>query len=234
MNHKLLIFIIIIILITLFFLCEIDRNFLIRYNFKSYYIDNFPIALLNGFHNSIYRFYENRIIFNPEDFDFHKFLTENKKKIIKEFNTNKNKLISDYAHDTSPLLDKNESYKYIRFKFYKKIFEENVNNFEIIKQLLSKYQNIQTCFFSIMKKKIKIDYHKGPYNGVLRYHFPIIVEDIDKCYLEVLNKKIKYDSPFIFDDTFPHQLTKDDDTYKVVLIIDIDNPYSYYFKHHNY
>ena len=84
-----------------------------------------------------------------------------------------------------------------------------------------------------MEKKIKIDYHKGPYNGVLRYHFPIIVEDIDKCYLEVLNKKIKYDSPFIFDDTFPHQLIKEDDTYKVVLIIDVDNPYSYYFKHHN-
>ena len=234
MNYKLIFFLIILIFVIFIFLFETDRKFLIDYNFKSYYINNFPISLFNGFHNSIYRLYENRIIFNPEDFNFHKFLIKNKQKIIDEYKVNKNKFLIDYAHDTSSLLDKNKSYKYIRFKFYKKIFNKNLNNLNTIKKLLIKYKNIKTCFFSIMEKKIKINYHKGPYNGVLRYHFPIIVKDINKCYLEILNKKIKYNKPFIFDDTYPHQLIKKDNTYKIVLIIDVDNPYSYYFKHHNY
>ena len=38
------------------------------------------------------------------------------------------------------------------------------------------------------EKKIKIDYHKGPYNGVLRYHFPIIVENIDELVDKLKNE----------------------------------------------
>ncbi len=225
---------IILILITILFLCEIDRNFMLLYDFKSYYFDNFPISILNGIHNSIYRFYENRILYNVNEFEFHNFLMLNKSNLLMDFNKNINDFNYEYAHNTTDILDFNKDYKYIRFKQYKFNYTYNLNSCQIIKTLLSKFNNIQTCFFSIMEKKITIKYHKGPYNGVLRYHFPLIVNNLDECYLEVINKKIKYDSPFIFDDTFPHQLVKKDDSYKVVLIIDVDNPYSYYFKHHKY
>lgn len=225
---------ILLILITIFFLCEIDRNFLLDYKFKSYYYDNFPISILNGIHNSIYRFYENRILYDPINFDFHKYIIHKKNDLLIEFNNNKDKVNIELAHETSSLLNKDMNYKYIRFKHYNKNFDENIKHFSIIKNLLLNYPNIQTCFFSIMESKIKIDYHKGPYNGVLRYHLPLIVDNIDNCYLEIVNKKVKYNSPFIFDDTFPHQLIKKDDTYKVVLIMDVDNPYSLFFKHHDY
>ena len=46
-----------------------------------------------------------------------------------------------------------------------------------------------------------------------------------------MGKKLFYDKPFLFDDTYPHKLQKNDDTKRVVLIIDIDNPYSFFHIH---
>ena len=232
MIKNLFIFILFII-IFIFYLCELDRNFMIQYDFYSYYYNNFPKQILNGIHNSVYRLYEFRPQFDLNKFKFHKYLLNNKDKLLNEFNNvNKNKF--EYAHNTSKLLNENNSYKYLRIKFYNKIFENNLDHFDTLKTLLKKYNNIQTCFFSIMEKKINIPYHKGPYNGILRYHFPLIVQNTKNCYLEVLGKKFNYEKPFLFDDTFPHQLIKNDNSYKVVLIIDIDNPYSLFFNHHKY
>ena len=232
MIKNLFIFILFII-IFIFYLCELDRNFMIQYNFYSYYYENFPRQILNGIHNSIYRLYEHRPQFDLNNFKFHKYLLNNKDKLLSEFNNvNKNKF--EYAHNTSKLLNENNSYKYLRIKFYNKIFENNLDHFDTLKILLKKNNNIQTCFFSIMEKKINIEYHKGPYNGILRYHFPLIVKNTENCYLEVFGKKFSYNEPFLFDDTFPHQLIKNDNSYKVVLIIDIDNPYSLFFNHHKY
>lgn len=232
LEKNLLIFILCII-ILIFYLCELDRNFMIKYDFYSYYYENFPKQILNGIHNSTYRMYEYKPQFNLNNFEFHKYLLINKNKLLDEFN-NVHKDNFEYAHNTSKLLNKNNEYKYLRIKFYDKIFENNLKNFETLKIMLQKYKNIRTCFFSIMEKKITIPYHRGPYNGVLRYHYPLIVKDIDNCYLEVLGKKFSYKNSFIFDDTFPHKLIKKDDSYKVVLIMDIDNPYSLFFNHHNF
>lgn len=231
--NKFYVFFFIFIIIILIILFESDRNFMIQYDFYSYYYENFPIQLFNGLHNSIYRIYEHRPEFNINDFEFHKYLLTNQTNLLNEFN-NVSPNNFELAHNTSKILPHNNSYKYLRIKFYNKVFHDNLKKFKTLKILLNKYNNIKTCFFSIMEKEITIPYHKGPYNGVLRYHLPLIVDNKEKCYLEVLGHKFTYDKPFIFDDTFPHQLIKKDDTYKVVLIIDVDNPHSLFFNYHNY
>lgn len=89
---------------------------------------------------------------------------------------------------------------------------------------------------SIMNSKKCIPFHRGPYNGILRCHFPIHVDNPNKSYIQVMNKKLFYTKPFIFDDTYPHKLIKKDLGLRCVLILDIDNPYSPFLCHiyHNY
>ena len=54
-----------------------------------------------------------------------------------------------------------------------KLNKQNCSKFKSIEQLLKKNHNIKTCFLSIMYDKKIIPYHRGPYNGLLRYHYPI-------------------------------------------------------------
>lgn len=221
---------IILVISFLIFLCELDRRFLIPHNFSNYYIKNFPKQILHGIHNTVYKLYENRMIFDVEEFKFHNYLIKNKNKIRKEFNQS-NQNIQIYAHTTSEMLKKDNNYKYINFKIFNKDYPDNINVFPTIKKFLNQFNNIRTCFFSIMKKNKIIPYHRGPYSGVLRYHLPVIVTNPKKCYIEVMGTKLFYDKSFIFDDTYPHKFVKLDDSLRVVLICDVDNKYSY-LKHH--
>ena len=82
---------------------------------------------------------------------------------------------------------------------------------------------------SIMESKKTIPYHRGPYNGLLRYHFPLVVDNNDDCYIKVLNKKYRYNKSFVFDDTHPHTLVKKNNLFRLVLIMDIDNPHTLNF-----
>ena len=75
-----LILIFILLLFILLILCEMDRNYIIPYDSYSYYIDNFPKQVMYGIHNSIYRLYNNKFIFDCESFPFHNFLIKNLKK----------------------------------------------------------------------------------------------------------------------------------------------------------
>jgi len=219
----------ILIVLIVLVLCEIDRNSMIKYTLYEYYIEGFPKKILFGIHNTIYRMYNHHYTFDPNILKFNKFLKENRDN-IKENYLNSNKNIEVVAHTTSNMLEKDDNYKYITFQFCGKPNVENLREFPIIKKLLKENKEIQTCFFSIMKAKKNIPYHRGPYSGYLRYHIPIIIKP-DTCYIQIFDKKLDYKKEFLFDDTYPHKLVKTDDSLRVVLICDIQNPYSLFYPH---
>ena len=229
MNLLLLLMVFIIILIIV--LCEMDRNFMIKHKFYNYYFKHFPIQIYNGIHNSIFKLYCNKIIYDPNKFKFHKYLIKNKINIRNEF-INSNKKLQVFAHDTTNMLKKDLSYKYVQFKIFNKIYKKNLDNFPAIQTFLTSFPNVRTCFYSIMTKPKIINYHRGPYSGIIRYHIPIIIDNPYNCYIEVLGKKkLYYNKSFMFDDNYPHKLVKKDNSLRVVLICDIDNPYSYHKLH---
>lgn len=215
----------IMIIILMIIFIELDRTYIIPHTIQDYYYQNFPKQLIYGLHNTIYKLCYSNIIYCVKDYDFHKFLLDRKLELQQHYYQNIMKPIYIYAHKTSDKLDHDTNYKYIPFKFKDKIYPKNMDAFPIIKQLLIKYHTIKTCFISIMEQKKHIPYHRGPSNLILRYHFPIIMLDSSKCYLEVMGIKLYYHQAFLFDDTYPHQLVKLDDSLRVVLICDIDNPY---------
>jgi aspartyl/asparaginyl beta-hydroxylase (cupin superfamily) len=224
-----IIILVIILLCIIFVLCEIDRNSMIPYTLYEYYIDGGFKKILFGLHNTIYRMYNQTYIFDPNILTFNNFLNKNKETIKQNFLNSPEKLQIN-AHSTTDMFGKDNTYKYIFFKYQKNDYSDNLNNFPIISNLLTDHPEIHTCFFSIMKAKKNIPYHRGPYSGLLRYHIPIIMEP-NTCYIEILGNKLDYSSEFLFDDTYPHKLVKTDNSLRVVLICDIDNPYSFIHPH---
>ena len=215
----------IITVILLIIILEIERNYIIPYDFIDFYFKNFPNQLGYSLYNFFFKIYSKKIVFSVKNKEFNNYLLLNKNKLINEyFLCNPNK-ISIKAHKLSNIIKYNNSYEYIRFKYNNIVYKQNLILFPTIKKLLSKNSCIKTCFLSIMKKNIVIPYHRGSTNKLLRYHFPIIVDNINNCYMEIMGIKQYYDSPFAFDDTYPHMLKKTDDSLKVVLICDILNNY---------
>jgi len=221
--------IIFILLFLVLILCENDRKYKIKHSIISYYINNFPNQIYFGIHNSIYRWYYPNKEYSIYDFSIENELNTIKESIISDYYNYKNSVL-EYAHDTSAMLEKDYNYKYIRLLFLGKS-NTNLQYFNTLTKFLMKNKNIKTCFMSILEGKKTIPYHRGPYNGMLRYHYPLIIEDFNDCYIEVLGKKYKYNQSFVFDDTYPHQLVKNSNSLRVVLIMDIDNPYSLYPLH---
>ena len=229
-----LIIILVVLLVIIFLVLESDRTLYISHLFYDYYFKFFPIQPLNGLHNTLYRSYTPNIMYPVSRFPVHRTLIQKQEKVITEItNFGYHGLVnmSTLAHkDMEGLPRKN--YHYLKLYFYG-YREPNLDQFPILSDILRKHPEIQTMFLSIMKGRQTVPYHRGSYNGVLRYHFPI-TKSTDS-YMEILGTRLEAHHPFVFDDTYPHKLEKTSpDTTRIVLIIDIDNPYSPFILPHHY
>jgi len=229
--------ILILILILIIFViicCEMDRCFYINYDFHEYYILNFPLRYIIAIHNTIYRLHQKNFVYSLKDYDFSNYIMKNKGQIYKEFKHCNLKKCIKYPHNIDPDFGIDKHYKWIIFKFddnHKKQINYNLDCFPTIDLFLKKFKNVNTCILSIMDQRKIIDYHRAPYSGELRCHFPIYMNPDANCYLEVMDIKNDNRNAFMFDHTHPHRLIKKDDYLRVILIVDIDNPFSYFQYH---
>ena len=166
-----------------FILTEINRQQRPVYKFVSYY-KNFPIIIM-GLLNSIYKSIDNNCIFEYKNLTIHKKLCANHDKLLDEFNRNysKYKLInpgvfSNEFHET------NNKYGYFNIKYYGNV---NEDKFPLLTKLVDN-NDIYTCFYSVIKGKKNIPEHRGPYAGILRYHYTLFSSNDIKDYLKVLVK----------------------------------------------
>jgi beta-hydroxylase len=93
-------------------------------------------------------------------------------------------------------------------------------------RLLSRIPGMTTAFFSILLPGKRIPSHRGPYNGVLRYHLGLIVPDPARCGIIVGGQRAHWEEgkSLIFDDTFQHEAWNDGDEIRVVLFVDFMRP----------
>lgn len=99
-------------------------------------------------------------------------------------------------------------------------------------RILKKIPGMKTAFFSILSPNKHIPAHKGPYNGVLRYHLGLIVpEPKEKCRIRVHDeiKNWNEGETLIFDDTYNHEVWNDTSGYRVVLFVDFVRPVKFPF-----
>ncbi len=110
--------------------------------------------------------------------------------------------------------------------------EENSRRCPETIRILKKIPGMKTAFFSILSPNKHIPAHKGPYNGVLRFHLGLIVpEPKEKCRIRV-HDEIKHwgeGDSLIFDDTYNHEVWNDTQGYRAVLFVDFVRPVKFPF-----
>ncbi len=99
-------------------------------------------------------------------------------------------------------------------------------------RILKRIPNVKTAFFSILSPGKHIPPHRGPYNGVLRYHLGLIVpEPKEQCRIRIGNDIRFWEEgkSIVFDDTFNHQVWNDTDGFRAILFVDFVRPLKFPF-----
>lgn len=110
--------------------------------------------------------------------------------------------------------------------------DENAKRCPETVRLLKQIPGMKTAFFSILSPNKHIPAHKGPFNGVLRYHLGLKVpEPKEKCRIRIDKEITHWDEgdSIIFDDTFNHEVWNDTSGYRAVLFVDFVRPVKFPF-----
>ena len=217
-------FIVFFVFSTVFILNEKNRKQKPLIPFFDYY--SVPFNLLNGIMNSLIKMYDNSYIFNYKMLPIHNKFKKYHKEILREFEKN----FSNYSL-TNPgvfgdsFYQSNSKYGYFFINYYGKI---NTVNFPLLSKLISD-EEIYTCFYSVIDGKKKIPTHRGPYAGILRYHYTLYSSNDKNDYLKVRNKKLYWmeRKGFLFDDTHYHKVSKNSSGIRVAIIIDVKRKLPY-------
>lgn len=94
-------------------------------------------------------------------------------------------------------------------------------------RIVRKIPGLQTAMFSIFEPGKHLPAHRGPYNGVLRFHLGLIVPDHpDRIAIRVDRQICHWQEgrALIFDDAFEHEAWNHSDETRVVLFVDFNKP----------
>lgn len=94
-------------------------------------------------------------------------------------------------------------------------------------RIVQKVPGLKTAMFSIFDPGKHLPAHRGPYNGLLRFHLGLIVpEPKDKVAIRVSDKVCHWEEgrALIFDDAYEHEAWNKTDKVRVVLFVDFVKP----------
>lgn len=132
--------------------------------------------------------------------------------------------------DVSPeqkVLTTDDRWKTFFFWGYGTEIEENCRKCPKTAEALRNIPGLKTAMFSILSPHKHVPPHRGPYNGVLRYHLGLqIPGDGKQCRIRVGDDihAWKEGQSVVFDDSFDHEAWNDTDEVRVVLFVDFVRP----------
>ncbi|MBB5753903.1 beta-hydroxylase [Prosthecomicrobium pneumaticum] len=94
-------------------------------------------------------------------------------------------------------------------------------------RILQGIPGLKSAMFSIFEPGKHLPPHRGPYNGVLRFHLGLIVPDEpDKIGIRVADRVCHWreGEALIFDDAYEHEAWNHSDRVRVVLFVDFEKP----------
>ncbi len=97
-------------------------------------------------------------------------------------------------------------------------------------RILQKIPGLKTGLFSIFEPGKHLPPHRGPYNGVLRFHLGLIVPpEPDRIGIRVCDEICHWEEgkALIFDDAYEHEAWNHSDKVRVVLFVDFVKPLSF-------
>lgn len=126
--------------------------------------------------------------------------------------------VSDIAH---------EQWKTFFFYGYGFRAEENCARCPQTAALLREIPGLTTAFFSILGPDTSLPLHRGPWNGVLRYHLGLMVPEPPWACGIAVDGQVEHwreGESLLFDDSFPHRAWNNATGNRVVLFLDVMRP----------
>ena len=136
-------------------------------------------------------------------------------------------------HEISPeqlFITQDDKWKTYMLYAYGRKITENCTRCPQTTKLLETIPGMKTAFFSILGPRKHIPEHRGPYNGVLRYHLGLIVpREKEACRIRVDSEVAHWEEgrSVVFDDTYLHEVWNETDEERVVLFVDFTRPLSF-------
>jgi ornithine lipid ester-linked acyl 2-hydroxylase len=129
--------------------------------------------------------------------------------------------------EAQKVLTDGEQWKTFWLCAYGKSAEENCARCPETMRILRRIPGMKSAMFSILAPNKHIPEHRGMYKGVLRYHLGLIVPKPDgSSRIRVGNdvRSWKEGKSMIFDDSHPHEVWNECDSFRVVLFVDFLRP----------
>jgi len=180
-----------------------------------------------------------KTFYNTANIDWIKDFEDNFQPIKDEYLNlvNNNISIPDWQSiSNDPNVRVGNAWKTFLLKAYKKPIEKNASLCPYTAAFISKYPFIYTTWFSILEAGKTIPIHRGPYNGILRYHLALVVpNDAENCYIKVGNDSRYWQEgkSILFDDTHLHAVWNNTNERRVVLFVDVERPLPFPFNYLN-
>lgn len=135
------------------------------------------------------------------------------------------------------LITNDDEWQIVFLYVFKEKIEKNCENFPLLSVLLTKIPNLNNAMLSVLKPGKYLPLHRGPYNGLLRYHLPIMVpKDSNDCCLSIdgFVHLFREGESIIFDDTCQHEAWNYSDVDRVNLVIDFKRPLPWFMRFVNH
>jgi beta-hydroxylase len=95
--------------------------------------------------------------------------------------------------------------------------------------LLRKLPSVKAAMFAELPPGGKLNRHRDPFAGSLRYHLGLATPNNDRCFIEVDGQRYSWrdGEGVIFDETFIHWAQNDTEQNRIILFCDIERPMRY-------
>lgn len=92
--------------------------------------------------------------------------------------------------------------------------------------LLQSIPSVKLAVFTELPPGARLNEHRDPYAGFLRYHLGLATPDDDRCFIEVDGRRYSWreGQAMIFDETYIHWAINGSDSSRIVLVCDIERP----------
>ncbi len=92
--------------------------------------------------------------------------------------------------------------------------------------LLKQVPEVKAAMFTELPPGAKLNPHRDPFAGSLRYHLGLTTPNDDKCFINVNNQAYSWrdGEGVMFDETYIHWALNDSDKTRIILLCDIERP----------
>jgi Aspartyl/asparaginyl beta-hydroxylase and related dioxygenases len=124
----------------------------------------------------------------------------------------------------------NSFFKYGWKRFYLKWYDARHPSAEALcprtVALLREIPAVKAAMFAELPPGGKLNPHRDPYAGSLRYHLGLVTPNDDRCYIEVDGQRYSWrdGESVVFDETFIHSVRNDSEGNRIILFCDVERP----------